>query len=169
MISKLTTFTKSQIKKEAPDIRSGDIVRVFLKLPEKTKRGGEKIQAFEGLVIARKHGKGINSTFTVRKISDGIGVERIFPIFCPSITKIEILKRSKTRRAKLYYMRDRAGKKARMKTKELLGVEWESPKEEKAKKKPKEENLKPPQESLDSPKAKKGPKKPSPAKTIEDK
>lgn len=124
MTTKLDIFNKAQIKKEAPDIRSGDVVRVHVKLPEKTKRGAEKIQVFEGLVIAKKHGKGINSTFTVRKISDGIGVERIFPFHCPSINKIEIVKRSKVRRAKLYYMRDRTGKKARMKTKELLGTEW---------------------------------------------
>ncbi len=123
MTTKLDIFNKTQLKKEVPDIRPGDVVRIHLKLPEKTKKGGEKTQVFEGLVIARKHGKGINSTFTVRKISDGIGVERIFPIFCPSITKIEIIKRSKVRRAKLYYMRERAGKKARMKTKELLRKE----------------------------------------------
>lgn len=130
MTTKLDIFNKSQIKKEAPDIRPGDVVRVFLKLPEKTKGGGEKIQIFEGLVIARKHGKGPSATFTVRKISEGIGVERIFPIHCPSIIKIEIVKRSKVRRAKLYYMRERTGKKARMKIKELLGVEWGSGKEE---------------------------------------
>ena len=135
MITKLDTFNKSQIKKQAPDIRPGDVVRVHLKLPEKTKRGAQKMQIFEGLVIAKKHGKGINSTFTVRKISDGVGVERIFPLFCPSITKIETIKRSKVRRAKLYYMRERTGKKARMKTKELLGIEWSSS-EEKPKKEP---------------------------------
>jgi len=131
MTTKLDIFNKTQLKKEVPDIRPGDVVRIHLKLPEKTKKGGEKTQVFEGLVIARKHGKGINSTFTVRKISDGVGVERIFPIFCPSITKIEIIKRSKVRRAKLYYMRERAGKKARMKTKELLGVERQTPVEKK--------------------------------------
>jgi len=139
MTTKLDTFNKAQMKKEAPDIRPGDVVRVHVKLPEKTKRGGEKIQVFEGLVIARKHGKGINSTFTVRKIADGIGVERIFPIFCPSINKLEIVKRSKVRRAKLYYMRELSGKKARMKTKELLGVEWTAPEKEKKEEKPKEE------------------------------
>ena len=134
MTTKLDIFNKTQLKKEVPDIRPGDVVRIHLKLPEKTKKGGEKTQVFEGLVIARKHGKGINSTFTVRKISDGVGVERIFPIFCPSITKIEIIKRSKVRRAKLYYMRERAGKKARMKTKELLEVEWTAPKDKEPKK-----------------------------------
>ncbi|OGZ32335.1 MAG: 50S ribosomal protein L19 [Candidatus Portnoybacteria bacterium RBG_13_40_8] len=130
MTNKLDVFNQNQIKKEIPDIRPGDVVRVQLKLAEKTKRGAERTQVFEGLVIAKKHGKGINSTFTVRKISEGIGVERIFPLFCPSIIKIELVKRSKVRRAKLYYMRERAGKKARMKTKELLGAEWEGPAEE---------------------------------------
>jgi len=123
-MTKLDVFNKAQLKKEAPDIRPGDIIRVHLKLSEKTKKGGQKTQIFEGLVIARKHGKGLNATFTVRKISEGVGVERIFPIYCPTITKIDLVKRSKVRRAKLYYMRERAGKKARMKTKELLGVEW---------------------------------------------
>lgn len=138
MTTKLDTFNQTQLKKQAPDIRPGDVVRIHLKLAEKTKKGGEKTQIFEGLVIARKHGKGINSTFTVRKISDGIGVERIFPIFCPSIAKIEIIKRSKVRRAKLYYMRKLSGKKARMKTKELLEVKWEALVEKKEEEKPKE-------------------------------
>lgn len=120
MTTKLDIFNKSQIKKEAPDIKAGDVVRVHVKLPEKTKRGGEKTQVFEGLIIAQKHGKGINSTFTVRKISDGFGVERIFPLHCPSIAKIEIVKRSKVRRAKLYYMRERAGRKARMRMEKII-------------------------------------------------
>lgn len=138
MSTKLDIFNKTQLKKEAPDIRPGDIIRVHLKLPEKTKKGGQKTQAFEGLVIARKHGKGPNATFTVRKISEGVGVERIFPIFCPTITKIDLVKRSKVRRAKLYYMRKLAGKKARMKTKELLGIEWEAPRKEESKTEEKE-------------------------------
>jgi len=135
MTTKLDAFNKTQSKKDAPDIRPGDVVRVQLKLAEKTKRGAERTQAFEGLVIAKKHGSGISSTFTVRKVSDGIGVERIFPLFSPNIIKVEILRRSKVRRAKLYYMRQRAGKKARMKTKELFGLEWVSEKE-----KPQEDN-----------------------------
>lgn len=114
MKSKLNMFNKSQIKQEMPDIKSGDIVRVHVKLLEKTKRGGDKTQVFEGLIIAVKHGKGLNATFTVRKISEGIGVERIFPIHSPFISKIEIIKHSKVRRTKLYYMRERTGKKARM-------------------------------------------------------
>lgn len=92
----------------------------------KKPKEAEKIQVFEGIVIAKKHGKSPSATFTVRKISNGIGVERIFPLFCPSIIKVETVKRSKVRRAKLYYMRKRAGKKARMKVKELLGVDWEA-------------------------------------------
>jgi len=134
MTNKLDLFKETQMKKDIPDIRPGDVVRVSLKLAEKTKRGAERSQVFEGLVITKKHGKGMNATFTVRKISGGIGVERTFPIHMPSITKIELVKRSKVRRAKLYYMRERAGKKARMKTKELLGVEWKAEKNQ-----PKEE------------------------------
>jgi len=130
MTTKLDIFNKMQTNKEVPDIRPGDVVRVQLKLAEKTKRGAERTQVFEGLVIARKHGKGISSTFTVRKVSDGIGVERIFPIFSPSISKVEIVRRSKVRRAKLYYMRGRAGKKARMKNKKVLNIEWFSEKKE---------------------------------------
>lgn len=139
MTTKLDTFNKNRINKEIPDIRPGDIVRVQLKLAEKTKRGAERTQAFEGLVIARKHGKGINSTLTIRKVSEGVGVERIFPFFSPNILKIEIVRRSKVRRAKLYYMRERSGKKARMKTEKLLGIEWTS-ETEKPKEEPKEEN-----------------------------
>lgn len=116
-MNKLDVFNKTQLKTNIPDIRPGDIVRVYLKVKEK---GKERIQIFEGLIIAIKHGKGLNGTFTVRKISQGIGVERIFPIYCPTIVKIETVKRTKVRRAKLYYMRERRGKKARMKTKELL-------------------------------------------------
>lgn len=114
MTNKLTEFAKKFAKNDIPEIKPGDVVRVHVKLAEKTKAGGDKTQAFEGLVIAKKHGKGMEGTFTVRKISEGIGVEKIFPLHCPSISKIEVLKHSKVRRAKLYYMRKRTGKKARM-------------------------------------------------------
>ena len=114
MTNKLDKFKEKFTKKDIPEIKPGDVVRVHVKLAEKTKAGGEKTQAFEGLVIAKKHGKGMEGTFTVRKISEGVGVERIFPLQCPSISKIEIVKHSKVRRAKLYYMRGRVGKKARM-------------------------------------------------------
>jgi large subunit ribosomal protein L19 len=114
MTNKLTKFTEKFTKKDIPEIRTGDVVRIHVKLAEKTKAGGDKTQAFEGLVIAKKHGKGMEGTFTVRKISEGVGVERVFPFQCPSISKIEIVKHSKVRRAKLYYMRKRVGKQARM-------------------------------------------------------
>ena len=114
MTTKLDSFNQTQIRKNVPDIKPGDIVRIHVKLTEKTKRGGEKIQVFEGLVIAKKHGKGPTATFTVRKIVDNVGVERIFPLHMPGIIKIEIVKHSKVRRAKLYYMRELTGKKARM-------------------------------------------------------
>ena len=143
MTNKLDIFNKTQLKQNIPDIRPGDVVRVHLKLPEKTKAGSQRTQVFEGLIIARKHGKGPSATFTVRKISLGVGVERIFPLFCPTIFKIEVVKRSKVRRAKLYYMRERRGKKARMKTKELLEVSWEEEKPKKEKKETKSKEEKP--------------------------
>ncbi len=115
MTTKIETFNQSQLKKELPDIRPGDTVRVHQKIKEGDK---ERIQVFEGLVLARKHGKGISATITVRRIISGIGVERIFPIHSPIIEKIEVLKRAKVRRAKLYYLRTAKGKKARLKRKD---------------------------------------------------
>ena len=99
MTNKLDKFTEKYTKKDIPEIRTGDVVRIHVKLAEKTKAGGDKTQAFEGLVIAKKHGKGMEGTFTVRKISEGVGVERVFPLQCPSISKIEVVKHSKVRRA----------------------------------------------------------------------
>jgi len=115
MTTILEKFNASHLKK-MPDIKSGCTVKVHQKIKEGDK---ERIQIFEGIVIARKHGQGINSTITVRKVSDGIGVERIFPVHSPSIDKIEILKAGKTRRSKLYYLRTAKGKKARLKNKEF--------------------------------------------------
>jgi large subunit ribosomal protein L19 len=119
MSTKFETFNKSQLKTDLPDIRPGDMVRVYQKIKEGDK---ERVQVFEGLVIARKHGKGITSTITVRKIISGIGVERIFPVHLPTIEKIEVLKRGKVRRAKLYYLRKAKGKKARLKKKGFAEV-----------------------------------------------
>ena len=98
------------------DIKSGNTVKVWQKIKE-----GEKfrLQAFEGLIIAHKHGYEPGATFTVRKISDGIGVERIFPLFSPNIEKVEVVKRSKARKAKLYYVRDKPAKEIRRKMKTL--------------------------------------------------
>ena len=92
------------------DIKSGDTVRVWQKIVEK---GKTRLQAFEGLVISVKHGKEAGATFTVRKISSGVGVEKIFPIYSPIIDSIETLKRSKIRRAKLYHIREKAAKEIR--------------------------------------------------------
>ena len=109
------------LKKEIPDFRPGDTVRVYVRITEtkedpRTKEIVEKvrIQPFEGVVI-RRRGGGLRETFTVRKITQGIGIERIFPLHSPLIEKIEVRRRGKVRRAKLYYLRDRIGKRARVK------------------------------------------------------
>ena len=128
MSTKIETFIQAQLKKDLPDIRPGDTVRVYQKISTQNIAGGKgkekdkdkkRIQIFEGQVLARKHGKGIGATITVRKITLGIGVERIFPIHSPSIEKIEIINRGKARRAKLYYLRTAKGKKARLKKREV--------------------------------------------------
>ena len=123
MPTKLETFNKIQLKSGSPDIRPGDTVLVYQKIPASVPLSGAKagkkeaarIQIFEGLVIARNHGRGINATITVRKVISGIGVEKIFPLHSPIIEKIEIAKREKVRRAKLYYLRTAKGKRARLK------------------------------------------------------
>lgn len=99
--------------KETPAFRVGDTVRVHVKIKEGDK---ERLQMFEGLVIARKRGK-TNASFTVRKMSSGIGVERIFPVNSPSVAKVDLLTRGKVRRNRLYYLRERTGKAARIKEK----------------------------------------------------
>jgi large subunit ribosomal protein L19 len=92
------------------DLRSGDTVRVWQKIQEK---GKTRLQAFEGLVLARKHGKEAGGTFTVRRVASGVGVEKIFPLYSPIIDKIDVTKRSKVRRSKLYHIRDKAAKEIR--------------------------------------------------------
>ena len=111
-MNKLEEFNKKQLKDDLPEIKSGYTVRVHQKIKEGDK---QRIQIFEGLVISKKHGKGINAMITVRKISQGIGVERIFPIHAPFIEKIEVIKKHKVRRAKLYYIRHKSAKQARLK------------------------------------------------------
>jgi len=104
-------ITKEQLKTDIPAFRAGDTVRVHVKVVEGTR---ERIQVFEGVVIKRRGG-GISETFTVRKISYGVGVERAFPLHTPRIAKLEVIRRGKVRRAKLYYLRNLRGKAARIK------------------------------------------------------
>ncbi|WP_349410475.1 50S ribosomal protein L19 [Pseudalkalibacillus sp. SCS-8] len=107
----LNDITKEQLKTDLPDFRAGDTVRVDVKVVEGTR---ERIQVFEGVVIKRR-GSGISETFTVRKISYGVGVERTFPVHSPKIAKIDVVRHGKVRRAKLYYLRALRGKAARIK------------------------------------------------------
>ena len=102
--------TQEYLKTDIPDFRPGDNLKVHVRLKEGEK---ERIQVFEGLVIARKHG-GVSETFTVRKISSGVGVERTFPLNSPSLAKVEVTRRGRVRRAKLYYIRGLRGKAARI-------------------------------------------------------
>ena len=120
----LQKFEQEQIKKLAakqkkiPDFSPGDTVRVNVKIKEQSgKEEKVRIQAYEGVCIAR-NGNGLQQTFTVRKISYGEGVERVFPLYSPSIDSIELVRRGSIRRAKLYYLRDRSGKSARITEKE---------------------------------------------------
>ncbi len=99
------------------NIKAGDTVRVWNKIQEK---GKTRLQAFEGLVLARKHGTEAGATFTVRKVSNGVGVERIFPLYSPSIDRIEILKKSSVRRSKLYFIREKAVKEVAKRLKSVV-------------------------------------------------
>jgi len=112
MPTKIDVFNKTQLQPSSSEARPGDTVLVYQKIKEGEK---ERIQIFEGLVISRSHGRGINATITVRKIISGISVEKIFPLHSPAIEKIEIAKREKIRRAKLYYLRTAKGKGAKLK------------------------------------------------------
>lgn len=107
-MNKCAIVEKDYLKKEIPKFSVGDMVKVWVKIREEDKF---RLQAFEGVVI-RKRGSGISSSFTVRRVSYGEGIERTFPIHSPSVDKVEVMKSSKPRRAKLYYMRKKVGKKA---------------------------------------------------------
>ena len=104
-------FTNEQLKKELPVIRIGDTIRVHNRIKEGNR---QRIQMFEGTVIA-KHGGGISETFTVRRMSYGVGVEKTFPIHSPNVEKVDVIRVGKVRRAKLYYLRDRVGKASKVK------------------------------------------------------
>jgi large subunit ribosomal protein L19 len=105
---------KGGMRSDLPDFSPGDTVRVYVRIVEGDK---ERLQAFEGHVL-KKRGRGISSSFTVRKVSGGIGVERVFPTHSPSINRIEVIRRGKVRKAKLYYLRQRKGKAARIEERE---------------------------------------------------
>lgn len=107
----IQSLTEDQLRTDIPEFRPGDTVRVHAKVVEGNR---ERVQLFEGVVIARK-GQGISENYTVRKISNGVGVERIFPLHTPRVEKIEVVRYGKVRRAKLYYLRALQGKAARIK------------------------------------------------------
>ncbi|MBO5099379.1 MAG: 50S ribosomal protein L19 [Clostridia bacterium] len=107
----IDSITQSQIRTDLPKLIVGDTIKVHVKVKEGTR---ERIQVYEGTIIAKKHG-GISETITVRRLSYGVGVERVFPVNSPNISKIEIVRKGKVRRAKLYYLRDRVGKAAKVK------------------------------------------------------
>ncbi len=114
----LDDVTRDQLRSDIPEFREGDTVRVNVRVVDykETKKGlerRERLQAFEGVVIAR-HNNGISSTFTVRKISNGVGVERVFPLHSPMLESIKVVRRGRVRRAKLYYLRNLRGKAARI-------------------------------------------------------
>ncbi len=109
-MNKFEAFRKELLKKDIPEFRPGYTVEVHQKIKEK---GKERVQIFEGIVIARKHGASAEATFTVRKIASGVGVERIFPLHSQHIAKIKVVKRAKPRRAKLYYLRRQQREKMR--------------------------------------------------------
>ncbi|KRM88223.1 50S ribosomal protein L19 [Lacticaseibacillus thailandensis] len=109
----ISDITKSQLRDDVPDFRPGDTLRVYARIVEGDR---ERIQLFEGVVIKR-HGVGISATYTVRKISNGVGVERTFPLHSPRVEKIEVVRHGAVRRAKLYYLRALRGKAARIREK----------------------------------------------------
>ena len=138
----INNILPEQNKTDIPNFKAGDRVKVQVRVIEGDK---ERIQVFEGLVIAQKHGTGIEGTVTVRKIISGIGTEKVFPLHSPSIEKFEIVSRGKVRRAKLYYLRDRIGKKAKIRRKEYVPGEEtiEKPKTETKKETQKKEEVAP--------------------------
>lgn len=112
-MNKIDLVESAYLRDDVPDFAAGDTVKVNVRVVE---GGRERIQTFEGVVIARDGG-GLRATFTVRKVSFGVGVERVFPVHAPIIQSIEVIRRGAVRRAKLYYLRDRVGKSARIKEK----------------------------------------------------
>ncbi len=109
----LKLINSSSLKQDVPELNIGDTVKVHVKIKEGDK---ERIQVFEGTIIAKKHG-GVEQTFTVRRLSHGCGVERVFPVHSPNVDKVEVVRSGRVRRSKLYYLRDRVGKASKVKEK----------------------------------------------------
>jgi len=122
-MNKLDQLESAYVRKDVPDFKAGDTVRVHVRVVE---GGRERVQLFEGVVIARKGG-GVNDTCTVRKMSFGVGVERVFPVHAPIVQRIEVIRKGDVRRAKLYFLRDRVGKAARIKEQRWLTPRRGSP------------------------------------------
>lgn len=118
MNNQVIAFNQAQTKADQPNLRAGDVVRVHRKIKEGEK---ERIQIFEGMIIAIKGGQSSSPMITVRKVSNGTGVEIVVPLYSPAIEKVELIKRAKVRRAKLYYIRDKAAKALRFKFKDMSG------------------------------------------------
>lgn len=121
MATKVISTINTEARKNL-DIHAGDLVRVWQKIEET--KGKFRLQAFEGLVLAHKHGSEAGASFTVRKVIDGIGVERIFPLYSPMIDEIELVRRSKVRRAKLYFVREQAAKEIRRKMRRIMDTKY---------------------------------------------
>lgn len=127
MESKIITSPVDMAARVKLGLRSGDTVRVWQKIKEGDKT---RLQAFEGLILSRKHGDEPGATFTVRKVIDGVGVERIFPLYSPMIDEVEIVRKSKVRRSKLYFVREKATKEIRRQMRNLRREKVEEKKEE---------------------------------------
>ncbi len=131
--SKTMKFTTANVDaRKKLDIRAGDTVRVWQRIKEKVQEKDKikektRTQAFEGLVLGNKHGKEAGARFTVRRVIDGVGVEKIFPLYASTIEKIEILKKSKVRRAKLYHIRKKAAKEIKREMRNIVNVKEEAP------------------------------------------
>ena len=125
-ITKKQFTSVAQDDRKKLDFKAGDTVRVWNKILEK---GKTRLQAFEGLVLSRKHGTESGATFTIRKVASGVGVERIFPLYSPNVDKIEVIRKSKTRRSKLYYIRTKAVKEVKKRLKSVT-ISRDEPEEE---------------------------------------
>ena len=123
MNNQVIAFNQAQTKADQPSLRAGDVVRVHRKIKEGEK---ERIQIFEGMIIAIKGGQSSSPMITVRKVSNGTGVEIVVPVYSPAIENVELIKRAKVRRAKLYYIRDKAAKALRFKFKDMSGKATQS-------------------------------------------